>query len=291
MKKHFLLLLFVFSFVLTGFSQNVGIGTTTPGEKLDVNGNINLTGTLKANGTDGTPNQVLAKNSSGSLAWTDLGSFKSFSTFLVSGSWTVPANVTRIAVELWAGGGGATAIGGGGGGGYILGQFTVTPATVINFIVGAGGGGAANSTTSGLSGANSKVTVNTIVLEAIGGGGATYNSAGSYYSSGNGGTYSANPGFTAFIGMSGQNGTASKKNYAQAGTSTFYEIGEMGMGGDGANSENTGGKGTFYISTPGVFPPYNELRTGGSGKVPGGGGGCYLVNSFNGGNGMVIFRY
>ncbi len=36
------------------YSQNTGIGTTTPTEKLHVNGNINVSGTIKANSVDGT---------------------------------------------------------------------------------------------------------------------------------------------------------------------------------------------------------------------------------------------
>jgi hypothetical protein len=50
-------------------AQNVGIGNSSPAEKLDVTGNINVTGTIKANGVDGTPNQVLMKNNAGNLEW------------------------------------------------------------------------------------------------------------------------------------------------------------------------------------------------------------------------------
>ena len=47
MKKTILLLLAVFSFMFTAFTQNVGIGTNTPAFKLDVNGRMRVkTGTL-----------------------------------------------------------------------------------------------------------------------------------------------------------------------------------------------------------------------------------------------------
>src|SRR6185503_16212985 len=49
----------------------VGINQLTPSERLDVNGNINLTGMIKANGVSGQPNQVLGTNETGNLAWTD----------------------------------------------------------------------------------------------------------------------------------------------------------------------------------------------------------------------------
>lgn len=50
-------------------NRNVGIKNPTPAEALDVTGNINVTGTIKANGIDGTANQVLMKNGSGILSW------------------------------------------------------------------------------------------------------------------------------------------------------------------------------------------------------------------------------
>src|SRR5262249_10827402 len=92
----------------------MGVGVFTPQEKLDVNGNINLTGTIKANGVDGTPNQVLMKNSSGNFGWGDIGDYKNTATFTSIGSntWTVPAGVTRILAEAWGAGGGASTHGG-----------------------------------------------------------------------------------------------------------------------------------------------------------------------------------
>jgi hypothetical protein len=67
MKK--LLLLSLLAIAISTQAQNVGIGNPAPAEKLDVRGNINLTGTIKANGVDGTARQVLAKNESNNLAW------------------------------------------------------------------------------------------------------------------------------------------------------------------------------------------------------------------------------
>ncbi|HTG56995.1 MAG TPA: hypothetical protein VL943_12040, partial [Niabella sp.] len=72
-------------------------------------------------------------------------------TFDVSGTFTVPAGITKIYVESWGGGGGGTGstIGaanyrysgsGGGGGGFSKGYITVVPGGSIDVIVGAGGG-------------------------------------------------------------------------------------------------------------------------------------------------------
>jgi len=53
---------------------NFGIGTSTPGEKLEVNGNTIITGTLQTAGqtfpsTDGSMGQILTTNGSGTLSW------------------------------------------------------------------------------------------------------------------------------------------------------------------------------------------------------------------------------
>lgn len=48
---------------------NVGVGTVAPQEKLDVNGNINLSGSLKINGSAGTAGQVLTSTGSGAPEW------------------------------------------------------------------------------------------------------------------------------------------------------------------------------------------------------------------------------
>ncbi|QQS59861.1 hypothetical protein IPN35_03260 [Candidatus Peregrinibacteria bacterium] len=58
-------------FVVQG-NGNVGIGTTSPTEKLDVNGNINFTGELNVNSAPGTSGQVLTSNGDGSApSWVD----------------------------------------------------------------------------------------------------------------------------------------------------------------------------------------------------------------------------
>lgn len=48
---------------------NVGIGLLTPTDRLHVNGNINLTGTMKVNGSAGTAGQVLTSNGTNDPTW------------------------------------------------------------------------------------------------------------------------------------------------------------------------------------------------------------------------------
>ncbi len=67
---------------------NIGIGNKNPLNKLDVAGNINLTGTIKTNGVTGQPNQILGTNSSGNLSWINKGEISSSSGGNVGyGSW------------------------------------------------------------------------------------------------------------------------------------------------------------------------------------------------------------
>src|ERR1043165_6166369 len=126
-------------------AQNVGVGTTTPIEKLDVNGNINVTGTIKANGVDGTANQVLMKNGSGALTWGDLCDYKNYALFRTTGNqtWIVPTGVTQIVVEAWGAGGGGSQYCGGGGGGYARALYTVVPGQTISMDIPLGGAGGA----------------------------------------------------------------------------------------------------------------------------------------------------
>jgi len=55
-----------------GSNGNVGIGTTNPAWKLDVNGGMQLQGRLVVNNTSGTTGQVLTSNGSGTPTWESL---------------------------------------------------------------------------------------------------------------------------------------------------------------------------------------------------------------------------
>jgi hypothetical protein len=272
------------------FTQNTGIGTTTPQERLDVNGNLNVSGTIKANGVAGQPGQVMRLNTSGNIEWADYSQYSNFIMYRVSSTWVVPAGVSRILIELWGGGGGGSKYGSGGGGGYIIGQFNVTPGMNISFTVGAGG--IANSFAAG-DGHPSSVTIGGVTLEATGGTGSVYNSTFKELSSTEGGEFSvANGTAQRYIGIGGTPGLHNSYQYMTSGTSTIEAI-TGARGGSAGNAINSGGNGGFSLrdvttSTIIQLADVSLANTGG-----GGGGGTIWGNDTGGlgGWGQVIIRY
>jgi hypothetical protein len=279
-------------FSSSSIAQNVGIGNTSPTEKLDVTGNINVTGTIKANGADGAANQVLMKNASGLLSWGDMCEFKNKAIFTTAGalSWTVPAGVTRICVELWGGGGGGNTYGGGGGGGYIRAVFTVAPGDNIGISVGTGGGGA--GTGNATNGNDTEATVGAYTAIAGGGQGA----ASSTFSDGGFGLVSG--GYTNYMVLRDEGGRQTTPAFYNNG-STYYETCTGGDGGSAGNSLYTGGHGTFRMTL--AASPWTTVKamSPDQGKQPGGGGGSgftilsnpSLSNGVTGGLGMAVINY
>jgi len=273
-------ILFVFLAACNSYlfaQNNVGIGTTTPVEKLDVNGNINVQGTIKVNGIAGQNNQVLMTNASGNLAWVDLNQYKNFIGFPEAGlgqTWIIPTGVTKILVEAWGGGAGGNMNGGGGGGGYIQAIFTVVPGQTVNINV-------ADYSSPATFGDITSVTIASDGAYAHGGG-------ASFSQPGFGGLFHANvPNF----GFSGEAGHITTEKYEQYGSSNFLKAIYYGNGGSGGNTINTGGRGSYTaadLTTP--FPPIKTYN-GITGMVPGGGGGASSGGGYGGGKGMVIIRY
>lgn len=295
MKKILPLLSFCFLFVVSNiYSQNVGIGTTTPSEKLDVTGNINVTGTIKANGVDGTPNQVLMKSSGGLLTWGEMCEYRNYTTYLFTTAgaiqnFIVPAGVTKIKVQIWGGGGLSTGIGGtinmsggGGGGGYIEGALTVSPASSINIRVGNGAGpGFATST-------GSQVDFASIILSGQGGGNASYDATFTRVTPGVGGNY-VGFGTTSFFGMKGEGGGASNLRYDQISATEFGRAFTEADGGNAGNTLNTAGRGGFFFFNVTASTILSSVL-GSHANVPGGGASSGVVGPA-GGHGLVIIHY
>jgi len=190
-----------------------------------------------------------------------------------SGSFTVPASVFVLDVELWGGAGGSGGTSGsatnncgttGGGAGYTRGLLAVTPGQVITYVVGTGGA-------AGLSGGTAPTagSASTFLTLTAGGGAAGSNgtSSGPAGSAGTGGTasggtenYSGQPGGT-FIFNGGSGGVA-----AAGGGGTFKFPGVLPGSGEGAGHASSwpGVAGAAAVTSTGVN--YNGGQ-GSSGQI------------------------
>jgi hypothetical protein len=270
---------------LTSAAQNVGIGTTTPTQKLDVAGNINLTGTIMTNGTAGVNGQVLTSTGSG-LSWTSIGSQMGYKKCVMLtagvGSWVVPAGVTEIMVELWGAGSGGTNNCGGSSGGYARTVQTVSPGYSIAYSVGGFGGG---GITTSFDGGNSQVTLPSGIVIASGAQGIY--AADKKGFSGSGTTTIA--GREVFF-MCGNMGEATQSAFGMKSSSVYVETVFYGQGGQPVgmfNSRPISGDVIRYENGAQVF----KVSGGTGNALPGSGGAAGYPSGFYGGSGLILFWY
>lgn len=274
-------------------AQNVGINTTAPTEALDVNGNINVDGTLKVNGAAGTTGQVLTRNSSNGMQWSTISGYKNTVGFNPTSlttnttyNWMVPAGVTRLLVEAWGSGGGGAIGGGGGGGAYVATEWAVTPGSTVNIEIGIGGVGATGVSGSGGAGKSTTIKINTVELIALGGTEAAPTNRGA------GGDFGSASPALMYWGYSGESGESTKKTFGQfgSGPNDFFEATNYGSGGAAGNTPNiinNGGSRTVGRNTGEVFLNVSSEN----GPRPGGGGGGEYNGGSDGYPGMAIIHY
>ena len=182
MKQILLHLLLVFFTIQLFAQQNVGIGTTSPSERLDVNGNVNIAGTIKTAGVAGTPGQVLTSTGTG-LTWGSTQGYKHFRmvTTATTQNITLPADVTEVMVEVWGAGSAGTYNCGGTSGGYARTIQTISSGYTFSVTVGAG---SSYSPLTTLNGGNSIVVFPNGSITAYGGGGVSSSTTPGYQLSG-----------------------------------------------------------------------------------------------------------
>ncbi len=230
-------------------------------------------------------NQVYVCNGSNWVSIGGAGAFTQFKVFNSSGSFTIPAGVTRIMVEVWGGGGGGAwsdnnvlrrvcaGGGGGGAGGYGKGIFNVQPGDTYQVTVGAGGAGAQNGLAGGASSFGNRIT-------AEGGKGGVY-------------PFLDNPP-PVLTGFAGAGGCATVNFNSDEGESGEAICGSSGYPGDYNYYQPLGANGGAGGTA---------ARGGGHAQAPGGGGGGDYAfqsslpshggknNSESGGAGRVIVWY
>lgn len=224
---------------------NVGIGTQSPTQKLDVAGYIR--------GATG-----LCIGSDCRTGWPGVGlvPFSNVQVFTSNGAFTVPVGVTKLWVEVYGGGGGGgygggyDGAGGGGAGGVVMGFVTVAPGQNINVIIGGGGQGGRSGSRDGDNGGMSSFAT----LSANGGTGGLGTGRGGKGGEGSGGLINQ-------TGGGGSGGSAGN-----------------GGGNGGSNTRGGGGYGGGWVSQDGAGG--NGGIFGGGGGATGGGGG-----NFSGGSG------
>lgn len=191
--------------------------------------------------------------------------------FTTNGTFTVPANVTRVDIFMVGGGGGGqcgqysygSGGGGGGGGACFVESYTVTPGDTFAVEIGAGGTGGSVSTNS--------------PFETVNGSSQKYPQTGTVTNATNGGTTKVKH------DVAGETDTWSFQVYGGQGAP-----GTGGGGGGGGQMPTTslwatGKAGTVTAPTPTAG---NGVSRSGA-TLPGGGGGCWLGG--NGGTGKGDF--
>ncbi len=265
---------------------NTGLGLGFSPDRLGVNGDINLTGTIKTNGSMGSQGQVLVANGNGGMNWSDPCQYNHFEDFpdeSITYNWKVPVGVTRVLFELWGAGGGAGPEGGGGGGGFCRVQLDVTPLAIYTINVGKGGIGSGQSN-NGTNGEDTEVSGPGITTLIAAGGGR-----GTTFSSGVGGGVVVEPSTIQSYMEVGESGNPTLLEYQEYQPGQFARIWNYGTGGSGGNTVNTGGKGDQAArdyNTSTVL----HANFSGSARSPGGGGGASETGK-NGADGYVIVMW
>jgi hypothetical protein len=214
-----------------------------------------------------------------------------------SQTWTKPADLNYIMLELVGGGGGGggagdpnaygTVGGGGGGGGYVR---AVIPASQLagNLTYTVGGGGTAGSTSGGDGGAggNSTVTDGNWTLTAYGGSGGgglgTPSDGTSNAYSGAGGSAASTMGTATFVpiitaGACGGNGYVRNSSPQNTG---FGGASHLGGGGEAAQGADADGSSGRQYGGGGGGGSKGSDGTGNNGGA--GAGGCVIITEFYG---------
>lgn len=281
---------------------NVGIGSTVPGQTLDVKGTTRLIGSLmitstnnlffgndtlasiKASGNTGADiiinNNTLGCGGLGTGGVVTCSNGYEIHTFISSGTFTPANNGSNFVSVVSGGGAGGGNLGGGGGaGGALLDQaYSATASSPVTVTVGSGGIHGSSGGSTPTDATASSFNGITPVIGGYGGFNLSYN-AENGGSGGGGGGQGSNTGGTGTLGQ-GNNGGSN----ANIG-GTFPAAGGGGCGAVGQNtSANTAGSG----GTGCVDSITSVTYAGGGGGAVNSGGVAGLGGNGGGGNGSTV---
>ena len=288
---------FLLSAVAMAQSGNVGIGTTNPTEKLDVNGNVNITGQIRLNGDGGEPGNILSVGYDGNPVWSTAGQFTNYARYFdKNASVTIPATVKKFMIEAWSAGGGGARGGGGASGNYVMGVFSNNAATTLTISVGVGGNGAIAYQDAGTTGGATTITGPNVSITAFGGRAANAFFGGLLPNNGILGGTASGGALLQSIVLNGENGMPTKQTTAQVSATLWHTEVHFGRGGHGVLSIGRGGHGSYRVHNAahdGDGSAVALYQGGYAGIASGGGGGQRLGYGWgwDGGNGYVIIRY
>jgi hypothetical protein len=242
---------------------NLGVGTLNPTQRLDVDGNVNMNGNLLVDNTQGNPGEVLATMPDGSTGWSDPGfgnsRFENSIVFFNDDTWTVPAGVTEIGVELWGGGGGGTGGHGGNSGNYLYAIIEVPAGDVVTITIGDGGDAV-------LSGENTEINTSGTFGSLFARGGLTAFANGSFNAP-NGSSHGSLP--YKFIKLvRGSAGTATTVEYTRYDNDVTIKTIHWGDGGKAVHMDGQYSLGG-YNTTHNGSSSYNFLNRANTGSVAG----------------------
>ena len=279
-------------------AQNkVGIGTNTPLELLDVNGDVNLRGKIKLNSSEGSPGNVLSVGQDGNPMWSPANEFTTFmATYSTSTSVNIPASAKRVMIEAWGAGGGGAQGGGGASGSYAMGIFEITQLTALTITIGTIGLGAVDYTGVADNGGSTTVTGTGISVTAGGGRGANAFYGGLLPNNGVVNATVSGSSLKRSMVINGENGQPTTQSTYQVNSTTWYTNVQFGRGGHPPLGIGLGGHGSFRIhnQTSAGDGTSIKLYQGGYAGIAGGGGGGQRLGygwGWDGGRGFVIIRY
>lgn len=290
MKKVLLLLAFIAGIAGLVSGQGDPNSNNPPGNNPS-NSNVNTNNIPKTN----TPRLQGLPNANTTTVVEAGADFKNMRTFTQDGQFQIPKGTKLVMIEVWGGGGGGSSTGGGGGGAFVCSVFTIIDGGEVTVKIGQGGkGGTTMAQSGGTTYAQFKgalPTGNANSVSASGGNGATYVvGANPYAEDGFGGQQGGCTNYTiGFNLVAGEDGEVYQDTYGQGGPNNYVVTRSLGKGGNAGNTENTGGRGDIVLNPNN--PTYR--RSGGPGKLPGGGGGGSTNprGGFNGAPGMAIIYY